>query len=89
MCVYVDTRASVRAWKSEDICVESVFFCLYIKFQGLNSVARTGGQDFYPESHLACPRSIFWKYQLLVEATDTEVRAVEGQLCLQVQARVT
>lgn len=26
MCVYVDTHAIVHAWKSEDICVESVFF---------------------------------------------------------------
>lgn len=30
MCVYVDTRAIVCARKSEDICVESGFFCLYV-----------------------------------------------------------
>lgn len=42
-----------------------------------------------PTEPSCLPRSIFLKYQLLVEATDTELRAVEGQLCPQIQASMT
>lgn len=87
-CVCVCVWAHVLCvYASEDICAESVFsFCFY-EFQGSNSIAKIVGHD--PQSHLACPRSIFKKYPLLVESIDTELLGGEVQLCLQIQARVT
>lgn len=54
MCVYVDTRAIVHAWKSGHLCEVGFLLPPLHEFQGLNSIARTRGQDFYPQSHLAC-----------------------------------